>query len=105
MKTIILGDTHFGVKNNSLTWLKYQLKGLDEVIEYVRANPGYTIIHCGDLFDSRSTFNLYTVARVQDKFNELSQYVEHLYVIGGNHDYYSPVDSEDNVSMMTLLHT
>ena len=105
MKTIILGDTHFGVKNNSLTWLKYQLKGLDEVIEYVRANPGYTIIHCGDLFDSRSTFNLYTVARVQDKLNELSQYVEHLYVIGGNHDYYSPVDSEDNVSMMTLLHT
>ena len=28
---IVIGDTHFGVKNNSLTWLKHQIQGFDEL--------------------------------------------------------------------------
>lgn len=107
MKTIILGDTHFGVRNNSLIWLKHQIRGLDEVISYIRSIEDSVsqvrVIHCGDLFDSRSSLNPIVAQRVQDKLTELASVVSEVYILGGNHDYYHSEDIDDNVSVMTFL--
>lgn len=107
MKTIILGDTHFGVRNNSLIWLKHQIQGLDEVIRYIRSIKDSTssirVIHCGDLFDSRSSLNPIVAQRVQDKLTELASVVSNVYILGGNHDYYHSEDIDGNVSVMTFL--
>lgn len=107
MKTIILGDTHFGVRSNSLIWLKYQTQGLDEIISYIRSIEdsisSVRVIHCGDLFDSRSSLNPIVAQRVQDKLTELASVVSKVYIIGGNHDYYHSEDIDDNVSVMTFL--
>lgn len=107
MKTIILGDTHFGIRNNSLIWLKHQIRGLDEVISYIRSIEDSTsevrVIHCGDLFDSRSSLNPVVAQRVQDKLTELASVVSNVYILGGNHDYYHSEDIDGNVSVMTFL--
>lgn len=37
MKTIILSDTHFGIKQNSITWMNSQINFLyNEFIPYIK---------------------------------------------------------------------
>ena len=104
MKTIVLSDTHFGVKNNSTTWLKSQLDGLDEIINYiVSSGDNFDIVHCGDLFDSRSSINPYIVREVQSKLTELATVVDKFIILGGNHDYYSPMESDYNITSLDFL--
>lgn len=103
-ETIIISDTHFGVRNNSINWLKHQLQGLDEIIQFIRSQPNeFRVIHCGDLFDSRSSINPYIVRKVQEKINELSSIVESITILGGNHDYYSPEEHEYNITSLDFL--
>lgn len=104
MITLVISDTHFGVKNNSITWLKSQLAGIDEIIEYVRScNDIVEIVHCGDLFDSRSSINPYIAYSVQSKINELAGWVQSINILGGNHDYYSPEERGYNINSIQFL--
>ena len=32
MKTLLIGDLHFGIKNNSVSWLEMQLQSFDDQI-------------------------------------------------------------------------
>lgn len=111
MNTIVLfTDTHFGVKNNSMTWLNSQLdfiykQFIPELEEYKRTHPNENInlIHLGDVFDSRSTISTYIATKVRTAFSDLRQVVDRFDIIAGNHDYYSP-NSSEVCSIDLLLH-
>lgn len=109
METIVLfTDTHFGVKNNSMTWLNSQLdfiykQFIPELTEYKKAHPKehINLIHLGDVFDSRSTISTYVATKVRDAFASLRKSVDEFNIIAGNHDYYSP--NSDEVCSIDLL--
>lgn len=102
--TILLTDTHFGVKNNSMTWLHSQMDFVyNQLIPFIKEKresmgDGDTIriIHLGDVFDSRSSVSTMVATKVVQCFGELSELVDSFYIIAGNHDYYSPTSNEVN---------
>lgn len=104
MKTVILSDTHFGVKSNSITWLKSQLQGIEEIVSYIRQQDDQVdVVHCGDLFDSRSSINPYIVYRTNEAIHRLKWYAHHVTILGGNHDYYSPEERDFNVTSLDFI--
>lgn len=115
---VIIGDTHFGARNNSMTWLKHQSDGFDEIIEYVdKSMNEYNetiVIHVGDLFDSRSSINPIIYEKVERLLRKLNGVLNerlvngckhdgYMYIIGGNHDYYYQWESENNYSSTLML--
>lgn len=104
MKTILITDTHFGVKQNSMTWLNSQADFLEnQLIPYIKQfnKQEIRLVHLGDVFDSRSTISTYVAARIIKIFKELNESVNEFIIIGGNHDYYSP--NSDEVDTINLL--
>lgn len=110
---VIIGDTHFGARNNSMIWLKHQTDGFMEIIRYVEESvktyDETIVIHVGDLFDSRSSINpmVYkSVEKLMDRMNTVmneAHNTAHMYIIGGNHDYYYQWESENNYSSTLML--
>ena len=104
--TILITDTHFGAKQNSITWLNSQSKFIeDQLIPYInretKEGNKVKLIHLGDVFDSRSTISTYIATRVVELFEKLTNVVNDFIIIGGNHDYYSP--NSDSVDSLNLL--
>ena len=104
---LIIGDTHFGTHNNSLTWLDHQLDGFREIIDYIKTQKNLTVIHVGDFFDSRSSVNTMIYKRVSEVLCELNevlvQTTSMMYILGGNHDYYYPRDTHSNTTGIAML--
>lgn len=110
---IIIGDTHFGARNNSMAWLKHQRDGFMEIIKYVEESvktyDETIVIHVGDLFDSRSSINPLVYKSVEALMRRMSRVMvdaknkAHMYIIGGNHDYYYQWESENNYSATLML--
>lgn len=103
MKKVIFTDTHFGIKQNSITWFKSQKKFIEEqLIPYIESlNGDVKLIHLGDVFDSRSTISTYIATEVVEMFSNLRSMVKEFTIIGGNHDYYSP--TTDRIDTISLL--
>lgn len=103
---ILLTDTHFGVKQNSITWLKSQMSFFyDQFIPFIREQKETVYIyHLGDLFDSRSSINPYISNEVRHLFENIAslENVYRIFIIGGNHDYYSPNSPDIDSINMTL---
>ena len=100
---VLFTDTHFGVKNNSMTWLKSQLnfiykQFIPELRELKKTHPDdqIVLIHLGDVFDSRSTISTMVATEVRKAFGALREVVDEFNIIAGNHDYYSPTSDEVN---------
>jgi DNA repair exonuclease SbcCD nuclease subunit len=105
--TFIITDTHFGVKQNSTTWLNSQLdffyNQLIPHIQQVKESELYDeirLIHMGDVFDSRSTISTMVATKIVELFTKLCSLCE-VIIIAGNHDFYSP--NSDDVDTLTLL--
>lgn len=105
--TFIITDTHFGIKQNSTTWLNSQLdfmyNQLIPHIQQVKESELYNkirLIHMGDVFDSRSTISTLVATKVVELFTKLCSLCE-VIIIAGNHDFYSP--NSDDVDTLTLL--
>lgn len=107
--TVIITDTHFGIKNNSQKWLSKQLEGLNEVLEYIHEykyshqDDEVLLVHCGDVFDSRSSINTMVLKEARNMLYELADSVKEFIIIGGNHDYYSPNEEYIEVNTLDLL--
>lgn len=103
MTNVLITDTHFGTKQNSMTWLNSQLSFIyDQLIPYLKQiDDKVKFIHLGDVFDSRSSISTYVAAKVIEAFKEIRKCVDKFVIIGGNHDYYSPnSDSVDTISLL-----
>ena len=51
MKIALLNDTHFGVRNDSPAFIKYQNRFYDELFFLIKENNIDTLIHLGDVVD------------------------------------------------------
>lgn len=104
MNNILFTDTHFGVKQNSITWFNSQKKFIKEqLLPYIKQyGKDCRLIHLGDVFDSRSSISTYIAHQVVELFRELAANVREFYIICGNHDYYSPNTDEYNTVDLIL---
>jgi DNA repair exonuclease SbcCD nuclease subunit len=104
MKICILGDTHFGMRGDSLEFHNYYKKFYEEVFfPYLIENNIDTIFQMGDLFDRRKfiNFNTLYLAR-QYFFDKLKEYNITFHTILGNHDIYYKNILDVNSSQMLL---
>lgn len=103
MVTILFTDTHFGIKQNAMTWFNSQkLFITEQLIPLLKKHNGDTrLIHLGDVFDSRSTISTYIATEIVSLFKELRENVKEFIIIGGNHDYYSP--NTDRIDTLNLI--
>ena len=107
MKTaqLLISDTHFGVKNNSLTWLESQLLFFDNQVfpmidKLQKEFDEVSVVHCGDLFDSKSSVNLFVWKAVKTILEKLCSKCKHVFILAGNHDYYSNTEQEYNINSL-----
>lgn len=107
---IIITDTHFGRKNNSINFLRSQMTFFDQLIQKISKIPvgtRFDIVHCGDIFESRSTVGVYILDSVMDMFRNMIKTAmkinknNRLIFVAGNHDFYSPVG--DTVNTLDAL--
>ena len=104
MTDILITDTHFGIKQNSITWFNSQSNFIyKQLIPYIEDHKDVVrLIHLGDVFDSRSSISVLIAAKVKKIFNDLARVCGQVIVIGGNHDYYSPNSNEYNSIELVL---
>lgn len=90
MKLIILGDTHFGVRGDSLDFHKYYKKFYDKIFfPYLLENKITNVFQLGDLFDRRKFIN-YNSLFLSKKyfFDRLKENGITLHTLLGNHDIF-----------------
>jgi DNA repair exonuclease SbcCD nuclease subunit len=89
-KIVILGDTHFGARGDSLDFHKFFQKFYDEVFfPYLVKNKIDTVIQMGDLFDRRKFINFNTLYLCRKYFfDKLEQHNITLHTLIGNHDIF-----------------
>ena len=90
MKLCILGDTHFGMRNDSSIFHDlYKGFYLNTLIPYLEEHGITEIYQLGDLFDRRKyiNFNTLTLAK-QYFFDELKNKGINLHTLLGNHDVF-----------------
>lgn len=105
MIDVVFTDTHFGWKNNSMTWLNSQLnfiyKQFIPHIEMLHKKDAVRVIHCGDVFESRSTISTYVASKVVQAFKDIRKVCDELVIVCGNHDFYSP--NSDTINTVKLF--
>lgn len=90
MKLIILGDTHFGVRGDSLDFHNYYKKFYDKIFfPYLLENKITDVFQLGDLFDRRKFIN-YNSLFLSKKyfFDKLKENGITLHTLLGNHDIF-----------------
>ena len=90
MKIALLNDTHFGVRNDSEAFRKYQLKFYNEIFfPYMEENKIKTLVHLGDVVDRRKFINFQTASVFRKQFwDRLYEDQIDTHIIIGNHDTY-----------------
>lgn len=86
----VLGDTHFGVRNDSQVFLDYFRKFYEDVFfPYLEEHDINVLIQVGDLVDHRKHINFNTAFQMRDMFLDTlqSRGIEAHFFIG-NHDAY-----------------
>lgn len=86
----ILGDTHFGVRSDSRTFIDFYKKFYGEVFfPYIIEKGIKDIYQLGDLFDRRKYINFLTLEEARAYFfDKLKENDIHLHVLIGNHDIF-----------------
>ena len=104
MKIVILGDTHFGMRGDSLEFHQHYKKFYNDVFfPYLLENDIKVVYQLGDLFDRRKfiNFNSLYLAR-QYFFNKLKEYNIEFHTLLGNHDVTYKNTLEVNSSQLVL---
>jgi len=95
MRDLIIGDLHFGIKSNSVTWLESQLEFFDkQIFKTIEEKEVKRVIFLGDVSDIRYSINQQVGIELQKKFREMVNKFPDImfYIVAGNHDYYSPLE-------------
>jgi DNA repair exonuclease SbcCD nuclease subunit len=101
MKIMVVGDLHFGVRNNSQAYLDFQTNWfLKELIPNIEKHKCDKVVFLGDVFDSRNSLSPVIVNRVRELFKILTK-VTDVHCIVGNHDIY--YRNNKNIHSLTIL--
>lgn len=85
-KVCLLNDTHWGCRNDGLSFLRYFDRFYTNVFfPYLEKNNITRIIHLGDFFDRRKFINYHTLSETRRIFLEPARKYE-IDLIVGNHD-------------------
>lgn len=106
MRSLVIGDVHFGIKSNNVTWLDYQIKFFkNQVVKAIKEENVDNIIFLGDLFDIRYSLNQQIGIEVRKLITALvdSFASKQFIFIAGNHDYYSPLEDLQEYNSYSLL--
>jgi DNA repair exonuclease SbcCD nuclease subunit len=99
MKVFITTDWHFGVYLNNLDkWLDMMEDYFyNSFIPYIKENskPGDILIHCGDLYDNRTSIPIIASYKAEKILIELSKILP-LHIIVGNHDLWNKGSNDIN---------
>jgi len=90
MKVCLLGDTHFGARNDHLAFHDYFEKFYRDILfPYLDEHKIDTMVQFGDLFDRRKYVNFATLSRSREYFfDPLREKGITMHVFVGNHDTY-----------------
>jgi len=90
MKVCLLGDTHFGVRNDSLAFHRYYDEFYtNHFFPYLEKNDIKTIIQLGDLFDRRKYINFVSLSESRRYFfDRLAEFDIDFHALIGNHDIF-----------------
>lgn len=103
MKVAILGDTHFGARNDSLIFHEHFRKFYEEVFfPYLEENGIEKIIQLGDLFDRRKYVNFATLHHSRKYFFDRIERDFVMWALVGNHDTYHKNTNEINSPELLL---
>jgi len=108
MRTLVIGDLHIGIKNNSLTWLESQLEFFDkQIFETIKIKEIKRVIFLGDVYDIRYSVNQQVGIELQKKIRDMLKIFSdvHFYMLAGNHDYYSPLEEFAEYNLYNMLFT
>lgn len=103
-RVAIISDTHWGVRNDNVTFMDMTKRFLDDVFfPTLEKESITTIIHLGDLVDRRKQISYLTARRMrQDFLDQIARRKTYCaYFIAGNHDTYYKNTNE--VNAMTEL--
>jgi len=85
---VMVGDPHFGIKNDHSHWLQRMLNYWSEnIFPYARTNGVKQILIMGDFFDRRRFANFETLEKMLNVFSPVTDEFE-IYCLVGNHDIY-----------------
>lgn len=107
MKTLLIGDCHFGIKTNSISWLNLQLKFFrTQIFDILDKDKDINkVVFLGDLFDIRYAINQYIGIEVKKLVTEMiDKYKDVKFIfVAGNHDYYSPLEEFVDYNAYSLV--
>ena len=90
MKTALITDTHYGIRNDSQYFYEYFKRFLQDTFFPTLEKEGIrTVFHLGDLVDRRKYVNFLTLYHLRRDFlEEFERRQIDLFIILGNHDTY-----------------
>ena len=106
MRALVIGDLHFGIKSNSLSWLESQLKFFrDQIFVEIENQNVDRVIFLGDVHDVRYSINQQIGIELKKLFREmLDKFKDKEFIIvAGNHDYYSPLEEFAEYTVYEVL--
>ena len=101
MKIALITDTHFGGKNDNVSFAQFQRRFYEDTFFPILKREGVTtILHLGDVFDRRKYANYNSLKLAKEMFFEPARgYDVHMLV--GNHDCYYKNNNEVNSISLT----
>ena len=104
MKIAILGDTHFGMRNDSIPFHNYYRKFYEEVFfPYLKEQNIKTVVQVGDLFDRRKFISFNTLHLTKKYFFDyFDQNGIKMITFVGNHDTFYKNTNEVNSIQLVL---
>lgn len=99
MKSLIIGDLHLGIKNNT-NFINYQIEELNKTLKFISDNNIENVIFLGDIFDNRQNIDINILYNIIDPFEKLNKI--NVYIIVGNHDTYFKTTNDIN-SLSTIF--
>ena len=98
MKIALITDTHWGIRNDNVSFLNNNKRFLDEIFfKYIDDNSITSVVHLGDLVDRRKYININTARRLREDFLEPIHHRNlDFHLIAGNHDTYFKNTNEVN---------
>jgi len=84
---LLITDLHHGNSTSEYD-IKYQLDHLEWLKEIIKEYNCDGVINCGDTHDKRMIASFRIIELFKQKHREISEMVENMYIIAGNHDNY-----------------